>query len=108
MRWARFASILANYSIARLVNLRTQAPALLLLAPSAGCSWAHGLFSLTPGGWIWFFCHAGHWFFFKHAQGFLNGAFQLRIVAGDYFFGPVLDIDVGRDAFVLDRPFSFS
>src|SRR6185503_13952171 len=37
---------------------------------------------------------------------FLNGAFELWIFTGDHVFGPVLDIDVRRNAFVLDRPSS--
>src|SRR5260370_7205245 len=41
---------------------------------------------------------------FQHAHCFRHGALELRIAAGNHFFGPVLDIDVRRHAFVLNRP----
>src|SRR5262245_8009791 len=41
---------------------------------------------------------------FQEAHGFFDRAFELRVVAGDHVLREVLDIDVRRDAFVLDRP----
>src|SRR5205814_6995379 len=35
-----------------------------------------------------------------------NGTLELRIVSRDDIFGPILDIDIRRNAFVLDRPFA--
>src|SRR5690242_20217589 len=46
--------------------------------------------------------------FFQQAHRFLNGAFELWIFAGYNFLGPVLDVNVGCDAFVLDRPSSLT
>jgi hypothetical protein len=46
--------------------------------------------------------------FFEHTHRFCDRAFELRIAAGDYVLGPVLDIDVGRDAFILYRPLSIA
>src|SRR2546427_11697388 len=43
--------------------------------------------------------------FCEHAHCFLYGALELWIVSRDYIFGPVFNVDVGRDAFVLDGPF---
>src|SRR6266581_7559672 len=46
--------------------------------------------------------------FLEHAQTLLDGALELRIVAGDDLLRPVLYIYVRRDAFVLDRPFTIA
>src|ERR1041385_7195333 len=40
----------------------------------------------------------------QQTHRFCNRAFELRIMSGDDIFGPILDIDVRRDTFVLDRP----
>src|SRR2546422_2139067 len=42
--------------------------------------------------------------FLQHAHGFRHSAFELWITSGDDVFGPVLDIDVGPDTFVLNCP----
>ncbi len=40
----------------------------------------------------------------EHSHGFLHSALKLWIAAGNHIFGPILDVDVGRDAFVLYGP----
>src|ERR1051326_6836230 len=42
----------------------------------------------------------------QQTHRFCNRALKLRIVSGDHIFGPILDIDVRRNAFVLDGPFA--
>src|SRR5437660_2004374 len=44
----------------------------------------------------------------EHAHRFCDRAFELRIATGDDFFGPVFNIDVGRDAFIFHRPLSIA
>src|SRR6185295_11366600 len=45
---------------------------------------------------------------FEHTHGFRNGALELGIMTGNDFFGPVLNVNVRGDAFVLDRPTSIA
>src|SRR5262245_25504310 len=40
----------------------------------------------------------------QQPHAFLHRLLELRVVAGDDVLRPVLDVDVGRDALVLDRP----
>src|SRR5947209_6521020 len=41
---------------------------------------------------------------FQQAHRFCDGSLELWIVSGDYVFGPILDVDVGSDAFILNGP----
>ena len=45
---------------------------------------------------------------FEHAHRFCDSAFELGIATSDDVLGPVLDIHIGRDAFILYRPFSIA
>src|SRR5258708_35877809 len=58
----------------------------------------------TPLWRWWFLRGAIDRTLFQHAHCFRHGALELRIAASNHFFGPVLDIDVRRHAFVLNRP----
>src|SRR5918992_4000954 len=42
----------------------------------------------------------------EQLHGLFDGALELRILPGDHVLGPVLDVDIGCDPFVLDRPFA--
>ncbi len=44
----------------------------------------------------------------QQAHRFFDRAFELRVVTRDYVLREVLDVDIGRDAFVLDRPLPFA
>src|ERR1044071_6671184 len=63
---------------------------------------------LAPRWWCWFLRETFDRALLQHSHRFLNRAFELRIFAGDDFLGPVLDVDVRRDSFVLNRPFSIT
>jgi hypothetical protein len=63
------------------------------------------LWSFTPGWRWWFLCSSIYRPFFQLSHCFGHRAFKLRIAARDHVFGPVLDIDVGTDAFILHGPF---
>src|SRR2546422_10465065 len=58
----------------------------------------------TPSGRRGLLRSAIHRSFLQHAHGFRHSAFELWITSGDDLFGPVLDIDVGPDTFVLNCP----
>lgn len=60
----------------------------------------------APRGWRRFLRSPINGMFLQHAHGFGYRTLELRIATGYYVFGPVLDIDVGRDAFILDCPVS--
>src|SRR2546427_1969942 len=62
------------------------------------------LWSHAPGRRRWLFRGAIDRVLFQQAHAFLHRALKLRIAPGDYIFGPILNIDVGRDAFVFYRP----
>src|SRR3989442_6193763 len=62
------------------------------------------LASHTPGWRRWFLRGSIDGMFFHHAHPLLHRAFELWIVAGDNVLRPVLDIHVGRDAFILHGP----
>src|SRR5712664_127196 len=59
---------------------------------------------LAPGRRWRFPSCAIDWMLFQHAHRFLHCAFELWISSGNHFFGPVLDVDVRRDPFVLNCP----
>src|SRR5215472_9320654 len=42
--------------------------------------------------------------FLHHAHGFLHRALELWVMSSPHFFRPVLNVDVGRHAFVFNRP----
>src|SRR5437016_12713933 len=63
-------------------------------------------FPHTPRWWWRFFRHAIHRMKLQQTHCLFNGALELRIVSRDDIFGPILDIDIRRNAFVLDRPFA--
>src|SRR5262245_27010471 len=52
----------------------------------------------------WLLGHAGNGILPELLHADLHRLLELRVVAGDHVLRPVLDVDVGRDAFVLDRP----
>src|SRR5438093_12073372 len=62
------------------------------------------LWPYAPGWWRRLFTGAIDRVFFQHAHAFLDRSFELRIVPGDYVFGPILNIDVRRNAFVFNCP----
>src|SRR5712692_4922012 len=62
---------------------------------------------LWPHSPLWrrrFFRGAINGMLFQHAHRFRHRALKLRIASGNHIFGPVLDVDVRRDAFVLYGP----
>jgi hypothetical protein len=64
--------------------------------------------SFPPRRWRWFFRRTIDWMLLQQSHPFLNRAFELWISTSNYILGPVLDIDVGRDAFVLNCPMSIA
>src|SRR6266567_3948165 len=59
--------------------------------------------------WRWrFFGRAIDGMLLEHAHAFCDRAFELRIATGDDVLGPVLDVDVGRHAFIFHRPLSIA
>ena len=40
----------------------------------------------------------------QHPHRLLHRAFELWILSGNHVFGPILNINVGRNTFILDRP----
>lgn len=43
----------------------------------------------------------------QFGQTFLYRTLELRIMPGDDFFRPVLNLDIRGDPFILNRPFAF-
>src|SRR5262249_20873810 len=64
--------------------------------------------TLAPGRVSRFLHHSFDRVFFQLLHCFGNCLFKLRIVSADNIFRPVLDVDVGRDTFVFNCPFSFA
>ena len=60
----------------------------------------------TPRGRRRFLRSPVNGMFLQHAHRFCNRTLELRVATGYYIFGPVLDIDVRRDALILDGPVS--
>src|SRR6267142_2503686 len=60
--------------------------------------------SLAPGGWWWLLRCSINGTLSQLSHRFCHCSFKLWIAALYYILRPVLDIDVGRDAFVLNRP----
>src|SRR6266446_2422836 len=78
------------------------------LAKQALRNWESPLRPYSPR-WRWRFLRGAiDGMFFQHAHRFCDRAFELRIAAGDDVFGPVFDIDIGRDAFIFHRPFAIA
>src|ERR1043166_8052142 len=60
--------------------------------------------SLAPHGRWRLFGKTFHRVFFQQAHSFLDCPFELWIPAGDDVLGPVFDVDIGSNAFILDGP----
>src|ERR1700686_243017 len=65
--------------------------------------WTH-----SPRGRRWFFRGPVNRAFLQPAHRFLHRALELWIATSDDVFGPVLNIDVGRDAFILYSPMTIA
>src|SRR5215213_3913755 len=69
------------------------------------CLILHNLSGAFPPDWRWWLLRrAIGRTLFQQAHRLLYRAVELRVSARDNVLGPVLDIDVRRDAFVLHRP----
>src|ERR1700738_390345 len=58
----------------------------------------------TPGGRRRFLTCPVYRVLFQHAHRFLDGSLHLRIATRNHVLGPIFDINIGPDAFVLYGP----